>query len=105
MADLVTLDQAKNQLHIPLTTTVRDADVQDLVTRASAMVVTHLKSRAVATWSAEDPLPDGAVAVPGGVQTGTLQLIAQLDAHRGDEAAIEGGWKTSLIPFRDPTLA
>jgi hypothetical protein len=102
---LVTLDQAKGHLHIPLTTTDRDADVQDLVDRASGIVITHLKSRANPLWSAADPLPVEGVAVPGGVQTGTLELIAQLDAHRGDEAAIEGGWKSYLIPHRDPTLA
>lgn len=105
MAALVTLDQAKGQLHIPLETTTRDVDVQDLVNRASAIVITHLKSRANPLWSVEDPVPVDGVAVPGGVQTGTLELIAQLDAHRGDEAAIEGSWKDKLIPHRDPTLA
>lgn len=105
MAALVTLDQAKGHLHVPLTTTDRDADVQDLVTRASAIVITHLKSQAVAAWSAEDPLPSGGIVVPGGVQTGTLELIAQLDAHRGDEALIDGAWKSWLIPHRDPALA
>jgi hypothetical protein len=105
MAALVTLDQAKEQLSIPLTTTDRDAHIQDLVNRASAIVITHLKSRADPLWSAEDPLPVNGVAVPGGVQTGTLELIAQLEVHRGDEAAIEGDWKDQLIPHRDPTLA
>lgn len=105
MAALVTLPQAKGHLHIPLTTTDRDADVQDLVDRASAIVITHLKSRAVAEWSAVDPLPVGGVVVPGGVQTATLLLIAQLDTHRGDDAVPDGEWMKFLIPHRDPTLA
>ena len=105
MAALVTLDQAKGHLHIPLSTTDRDADVQGLVDRASAIVITHLKSRAVAEWSAVDPLPAEGVAVPGAVQTSTLLLIAQLDEHRGDVAVPDGEWKHYLIPFRDPTLA
>jgi hypothetical protein len=105
MAALVTLDAAKMQLHIPLTTTDRDVDVQGLVDRSSAIVITHLKSRAVAGWSAVTPLPVGGIAVPGGVQTAVLLVIGELDAHRGDEAAIDGGWKNYLIPFRDPVLA
>lgn len=105
MAALVTLVAAKTHLHIPLTTTDRDADVQALLDRASAIVITHLKSRAVAEWSAVDPLPVGGIVVPGGVQTATLLLIAQLDRHRGDEAAIDGDWQSFLIPHRDPTLA
>jgi hypothetical protein len=106
MAALVTLDQAKGQLHIPLTTTDRDPDVQDLVNRASAIVITHLKSRAVAAWSAEDPLPEGGIAVPGGVQTATLQLVVFLDTHRGDDTPPPAMlWQGYLIPFRDPTLA
>jgi hypothetical protein len=105
MAALVTRDQAKNQLHIPLATTERDLDVDDLVARSSAIVITHLKSRAVAGWSAVTPLPVDGIAVPGGVQTAVLLLIGELDAHRGDEAAIDGGWQRYLMPFRDPTLA
>lgn len=106
MAALVTLDQAKQQLHIPLTTTDRDADVQDLVTRASAIVITHLKSRAVAAWSVEDPLPMDGIAVPAGVQTATLTLVAFLDTHRGDDTPPPADlWQGSLIPYRDPTLA
>jgi hypothetical protein len=107
MAALVTLDQAKGHLHIPLSTTEdRDLDVQDLVTRASAIVVTHLKSRAVAEWSVDEPLPVGGVAVPGGVQTATLLLIGLLDTHRGDDTPPPASlWQSYLIPFRDPTLA
>lgn len=105
MTALVTLDQAKTHLHIPLTTTDRDADVQDLVDRASAIVITHLKSRAVAEWSIDDPLPVGGIAVPGGVQTATLLLLAQLDLHRGDDAVPDGEWTRYLIPHRDPALA
>ena len=56
-----------------------------LVDRASAIGITDLKSRAVAAWTAEDPLPMGGIAVPGAVQTAVLLLIAQLDEHRGDD--------------------
>ena len=105
MAALVTLDQAKGHLHIPLTTTDRDLDVQDLIDRASAIVITHLKSQAIAEWSVEDPLPTGGVVVPGGIQTATLLLIAQLDMHRGDDAVPDGEWSRYLIPHRDPALA
>ena len=102
---LVTLDQAKQHLGIPLTTTDRDADVQGLIDRASAVVITHLKTRAVAEWSVEDPLPAEGVAVPGDVQTATLLLIGLLDTHRGDDETPAGVWTWYLVPHRDPTLA
>jgi hypothetical protein len=99
MASLVTLAQVKWQLYIPQATTDQDVDLQDLADRASAMVITHLKSQAVAGWST------GTVVVPGGIQTATLTLIAELHVHRGDEEAIDSGWQRLLIPFRDPALA
>ena len=105
MAALVTLDRAKGHLGIPLTTTDRDVDVQDLIDRASAIVITHLKLQAVAAWSVEDPLPAEGVAVPGNAQTAVLLLIGQLDEHRGDDAVPDGTWAVYLIPLRDPTLA
>jgi len=106
MAALVTLARAKQQLHIPVTTTERDVEVQALINRASALVITHLKSQAVAAWSVEDPLPAEGIAVPGGVEIATLLLIASLDEHRGDdETPAADLWKSFLIPFRDPALA
>jgi len=106
MAALVTLASAKDQLHVPVTTTDRDEDIQALIDRASAMVITHLKSWAVVEWSVEDPLPVDGVAVPGGVEIATLLLIGQLDEHRGDDATPDAElWKSFLIPFRDPALA
>jgi Phage gp6-like head-tail connector protein len=105
MAALVTLQRAKDQLGIPSTTTDRDDDILALVDRASAMVLTHLKSRAVAEWSVADPLPVDGVAVPGGVEIAVLLLLAQLDQHRGDDVAPDSLWKDFLIPFRDPALA
>jgi hypothetical protein len=104
--NLVTLDQAKGQLHIPLATMDRDVEVQDLVDRASGIVITHLKSRAVAAWSVEDPLPVDGVVVPAGVQTATLVLLVFLDTHRGDDTPPPADlWQGYLIPHRDPTLA
>lgn len=105
MAALVTLAMAKGQLHVPSTTTNRDVEIGLLITRASGIVITHLKSRAVAEWSVEDPLPVDGVAVPDGVQAATLLLIALLDEHRGDDGIPEGEWKLYLIPHRDPALA
>ena len=105
MAALVTLIAAKVHLHLPLTTTDRDGDVQDLVDRSSAIVITHLKSRANPNWSVEDPLPSDGIVVPKNVEVAVLLLIGQLDQHRGDDVVPDGDWKSYLIPFRDPTLA
>jgi Phage gp6-like head-tail connector protein len=102
MAGLVSLEQAKTQLRVPDTTTDRDVEIQDLVERASASVLRRCTtSLVVAGWS------NGTVPVPGDLQTATLQLIAQLDEHRGDDLppVAEGDWKRYMTAFRDPPLA
>ncbi len=101
---LVTLDQVKTHLHIPLDTTDRDADVQDKAEQASSIILDYLKSRALAGWS------DASLPVPGPVQAATLLLVANLDENRGDRDMKNDAdcWlaiERLLMRFRDPALA
>ncbi len=99
---LVDLEQAKRHLHIPPTTTDRDADVQDITEHASGIIVDYLKSRADDGWST------GTVAVPVPIQRATLLLIAHFDEHRGDDMRTAPDcWKAIeylLVRYRDPAL-
>jgi hypothetical protein len=106
---LVTLNAAKIHLHIPLTTTDRDTDVQAIADRAGAIILDYLKSRAVAEWTVETPLPVGGIAVPGPVAAATLLMVGHLDEHRGDDMKADADlWlaiERLLVRFRDPALA
>lgn len=101
MAALVTLAQAKG--HLRITTDDQDDDIALKVDHASAIVLNHLKSQAVAGWS------DGTVAVPGNVQAATLILLTSLREHLGDDMTPSGvAWEAVarlLVGFRDPALA
>jgi len=101
---LVTLSDAK--AHLRVTTTTEDADLQQKVNAASAVIVDYLKDRADASWDElTAPLP---------VQMATLLLVAYLWQHRGDDpadrddlAVNQGVWSEIdplLMRFRDPTL-
>jgi Phage gp6-like head-tail connector protein len=72
--DLITLDVAKMHLHI--TDTDHDADVQDKVTAASATIRDYLKAK-------NDPLWTPAT-VPPWIAAAVKLLTAHLYEHRGD---------------------
>lgn len=104
MAALVSLPMAK--AHLRITTATQDADVQQKLDAASAVIVDYLKDRALATWDElTTPLP---------VQMGILMLLAYLWQHRGDDPASRdalevdmGVWAEIdplLVRFRDPAL-
>jgi len=102
MASLITLDEAKTQLHIPLATTDRDMDVQALVDEASAVIVNYLKSLGDPTWTA--------VTAPLPVKRSVKLLIANYDENRGDKDMKNDAdcWmaiERLLVRFRDPALA
>jgi hypothetical protein len=101
---LVSLAAAK--AHLRLTATSQDADLQQKVDAASAVIVDYLKDRAEDTWDeTTTPLP---------VQMATLLLVAYLWQHRGDDPADrddldvnQGVWAEIdplLARFRDPAL-
>jgi hypothetical protein len=101
---LITLASAK--IHLRLIGTDEDADVQQKVDAASAIIVDYLKDRAEATWDeTTTPLP---------VQMAVLLLVASLWRHRGDDPAdrdaleVDKGVWAEIDPilarFRDPAL-
>jgi hypothetical protein len=100
---LISLDEAKEHLHIPSSTTDRDSDVQDKVEQASAIILDYLDTRAVAGWS------DGTVVVPKPVQAATKLMLGHLDEHRGDDMSADAKlWEAIerlLMRFRDLALA
>jgi lysophospholipid acyltransferase (LPLAT)-like uncharacterized protein len=102
---LISLPMAK--AHLRITTTTQDADVQQKVDAASAVLVDYLKTAEAKTWDdTTAPLP---------VQMATLVLVAYLWQHRGDDPADrddldvdKGVWAEIdpiLIRFRTPALA
>lgn len=85
MAMLVTLDQVKQQLHIVLEDTSRDADLTRLMDAGEAIVLDYIaKSQAgrdaIATWLDPD-------TVPKHVQHAILYQIGELDSDRTGESA------------------
>lgn len=91
---LVTIQQAKD--HLRIKDDASNADLGMKVDQASAIVMHHLKSQAVAGWD------DGSVEVPGLIEAATLLLVEYLYEHQQiDWDALNG----LLVSYRDPTLA
>lgn len=82
--DLVTLDQAKRQVKLPLDDTYQDDEMLPLLTVAHAIIADYLESTDT-TWLAvmdawtEDTLP-------GYIRIAILLQFAELWRYRGDEA-------------------
>lgn len=95
---LVTLEQAKTHLGVPLAFTDSDADIALKVSQASDTVLDYLKSRADPDWSSD--------TVPGPVQQATLLFVTHFYENRGaDMRADEAVWKAVerlLMRLRDP---
>jgi len=99
---LETLGNAKLQLGI--TDPARDAEVQLLLEHASAIVLDYIGARADPTWDA--------ITAPDVVQRATLEMVAHLSEHRGDDVApdlhnikIWESLSLLLMRTRDPALA
>jgi len=73
--DLVTLDAAK--VHLNITDTDHDVDVQQKTTAASATIRDYLKNSNDPTWTP--------TTVPPWIASAVLLLLAHLYEHRGDE--------------------
>jgi len=102
LAPLVLFTEAKD--HLRVTDTAHDVEIQRKLDAASAIIRDYLKDRADPTWTeATTPLP---------VQAATLELLAALYEHRGDDyapddydAALWAALERKLVRFRDPALA
>jgi len=104
MADLVTLAVAKQ--HLRIVDDDHDADVQQKLTAASAIIVKYLKAQADPTWTD--------ATVPAPVQHAVLLMLAHLYENRGDDEAFGMSSRSGalwdainrlLIGWRDPALA
>ncbi|WP_320535282.1 head-tail connector protein [Robbsia andropogonis] len=95
MTDLVTLDDAKEQLR--LDGTDEDTYVASLVTAASATVVDYVKSTDAQAWTAE--------TVPALARVAVLLVLASLYADReGGTDPIGVAVQSLLMRVRDPAL-
>jgi hypothetical protein len=96
MNDLITLDQAKAQLRID--DTEADAELAEMVTAASAVVVGYIGGLVAPTYTAE--------TVPAPVRTAVLLVLSSLYQDReGMEDPLGVAVHSILRPFRDPALA
>jgi hypothetical protein len=95
MNDLITLDQAKAQLRID--DTESDTELAGMVTAASAIVVSYLKSPEAAAYTVD--------TVPPHVRTAVLLVLASLYQDReGMEDPIGVAVQSLLRRDRDPAL-
>ncbi|MCA8314738.1 head-tail connector protein [Burkholderia multivorans] len=96
MSDLITLAQAKAQLRI--TDSDSDAELADLVTAASAIVVNYLKTDTAASYTVD--------TVPAHVRTAVLLVLGSLYEDReGANDPIGPAVQSLLMRDRDPALA
>jgi hypothetical protein len=99
MAAYVTLQQAKR--HLNIVDDASNADIDDKVQQASAIIADYLKSRVDDTWDE--------YTAPGNVQAATLLMVTHLSEHRGDDmTGDEAMWKAIgrlLMRLRDPAIA
>jgi hypothetical protein len=91
---MVTIQQAKD--HLRITDDASNADLGMKVDQASAIVMNHLKSQAVAGWD------DGSVVVPGRVEAAVLLIVEYLYEHQPIDWNVINGL---LVSYRDPALA
>ena len=96
MNDLVTLVQAKAQLRI--VDTDSDAELADMITAASTIIVGYLKTPAAAAYTAS--------TVPATIRHAALLVLASLYEDReGDTDPIGPAVQSILMRDRDPALA
>lgn len=98
-ATLVTLAEAKTHLRIP--DAAHDADVQQKLDGAEALIIRYLKAQADPTWTP--------ATVPPPVRSAILLLLTRLYEQRGDDETNDKilwdaiGRHLSL--YRDPAIA
>ena len=94
---LWTLDEAK--VHLRITSTAHDADIQQKLTAAQEAILSYLASAADPTWDA--------ASAPAAVKHAIHLLTAAFYEDRGD-GEIPDPWPkiyALLAAYRDPTVA
>jgi hypothetical protein len=114
LVELVTLDQAKAHLKLPLDLTAEDDDLNLKLLIAHEVVMDYLTQRlededTVGDWEAEVDAWTAGTA-PKRVLGAILDQFAQLYRYRGDEPgldpnAISPGAASLLKRFRDPAVS
>jgi Phage gp6-like head-tail connector protein len=96
---LWTVDEAK--VHLRITDTAADADVQQKLDAAQEAIVAYLTDAVEPTWEA--------TTAPKAVKHAVLLLLTHLYENRGDDGAADDQvWAAIgrlLALYRDPTLA
>lgn len=111
MDSLVTLDQAKTQLRLPLDSTEYDDDVTLKMTQATAIVIDYLKDESLTLWGSGSPGSPGTdddlkYTV---IQAAVLEVLWNLFQPGRSNEMIDGPItprvENMLRRFRDPALA
>jgi hypothetical protein len=89
VASLISLDQAKIQLRLPIASTEYDDDLSLKVESATAIVVDYL-NRSEDDWIVGSPAASPADYELPIVQAAILEVLANLWRHRGDEGTQDG---------------
>jgi len=86
---LITLDQAKTQLRLPIDSIEYDDDLTVKIEHATAIVVDYL-DRNEDDWAAGSPQGSPADQEFPIVQAAILEVLTNLWRHRGDEGTQDG---------------
>jgi len=99
---LASLDAAKR--HLAITDPARDAEVQYTLEHASAIIFEYIGAQADASWDE--------TSAPATAQRATLEMLAHLWEHRGDDVAPDQhdqklweGISLLCMRLRDPAVA
>lgn len=94
MPDVITLDEAR--AHLNITTNARDADLNDKLAAATAVVISYLQ-RHDAAWNAEMEAWTSDT-IPRDVRHAILIMLGELDKRRGDEPNLEAPPDSISLP-------
>ena len=93
---LITLDQAKTQLRVPIDSYEYDDDLTLKIEHATALVVDYL-DRHEDDWVPGSPQASPADQEFPLVQAAVLEVLTNLWRHRGDEGAQDGPLTTRVV--------
>lgn len=95
MDPVVTLEQAK--LHLRITSTEADDDIEAKLNQANALVMDYLKEGADETWTDEN--------APLLVQAAVLEQLDELWRFRGDDEELAGAAPPPADGYLSPRIA
>lgn len=103
MIGLVSLEQAKDRLNIDDGNTDKDADIQSIISQASAILLRRIKkteSTLYSDWGSP-------IEVPEDLQAVTLEMVSEMYKNREASAAdiLSDRLLMLLEPHRTPTIA